>query len=386
MNPVHPRILHPPKRHLWILSIGLASVCVVPSEARTWRVPQDAPTIQAGIDSASVGDDVLVASGTYFEHNIDLSKPIVLHSVAGAASTIIDGNAVSSVIDAHDVPDGCTIEGFTIRAGRSDTWNGGGGIVLDSARATVSACVIEECEAANGGGISALDAFLTIEDCRFEDNESGAGGAIVAFENATAGTELHISNTQFLNNYASSGGLGPSTGGAIAASVARITITDCLFAGNGLGPHPDGAAIFLGSLTCMISGCTFVGNESWWTDDVSIVALLSGAGVVERCIFAFNAGVPFLCWGETARLSCSNVYQNTADASCPIDAGANFSMDPLFCDLEGGDYSLEAESPCLPGQHPDGAACGLIGAFGAGCESTPIERTSWGRIKALYRP
>ena len=38
------------------------------------------------------------------------------------------------------------------------------------------------------------------------------------------------------------------------------------------------------------------------------------------------------------------------------------SADLLFCDAENGDYTLDACSPCLPGNHPDGVDCGLIGA------------------------
>ncbi len=45
----------------------------------------------------------------------------------------------------------------------------------------------------------------------------------------------------------------------------------------------------------------------------------------------------------------------------------NISVDPQFCDAIGDDYTLAETSPCLPGNHPDGYDCGLIGALGQGC-------------------
>jgi len=350
-------------------------------------VPEDAPTITAGIAAAAAGDDVLVAPGTYFEHDIEFSKAIWVHSVAGAAATIIDGNLEGTVLTVHDVPSGCTIEGFTVRRGQADSYYGGGGFRLENAQITVTACVIEDCHADNGGGMTAIDALVTIDDCLFEGNVSGGGGAIVAFESATTSTGLHISNTRFIDNSASSGGLGPSTGGAVASSVATTTITECVFARNGVGPYGDGSALSVGGSSSVISGCTFVGNDSWWSDDASTIALHSGSVVVERCIIAFNEGPTFLCWAENASLACSDVHQNgSGDTFCLADAGGNFSADPAFCDRDAGDYTLDAASPCLPGRHPDGIDCGLIGAFGEGCGgSTSVETSSWGRIKDLYR-
>ncbi|RPJ41534.1 MAG: hypothetical protein EHM19_11710 [Candidatus Latescibacterota bacterium] len=64
----------------------------------------------------------------------------------------------------------------------------------------------------------------------------------------------------------------------------------------------------------------------------------------------------------------------------------NFSADPLFCDAPLGDFTLAATSPCLPGHHPDGDDCDLVGALGEGCAGgTAVEQTSWGGIKSLFR-
>jgi hypothetical protein len=45
----------------------------------------------------------------------------------------------------------------------------------------------------------------------------------------------------------------------------------------------------------------------------------------------------------------------------------NFSADAVFCDRGNFDYSLSSNSPCAPGNHPNGASCGLIGALNVGC-------------------
>jgi hypothetical protein len=88
-------------------------------------VPSEYPTIQAAIDSASDGETVLVAAGTYVE-NIDFNgKNIVITSTHGADSTIIDGDQNARVV----LLNRGTIHGFTITNGLGGIDSDGGQIV-----------------------------------------------------------------------------------------------------------------------------------------------------------------------------------------------------------------------------------------------------------------
>lgn len=95
-----------------------------------------------------------------------------------------------------------------------------------------------------------------------------------------------------------------------------------------------------------------------------------------------------------ADLTACNVYGNGGGDWVDCIAGqsssnGNFSADPLFCRAEFGDLTLHEDSPCLPGNHPQGGDWGLIGAWDLGCNATGIaesvEETSWGAIKAMFR-
>jgi hypothetical protein len=59
----------------------------------------------------------------------------------------------------------------------------------------------------------------------------------------------------------------------------------------------------------------------------------------------------------------------------------NFSLDPLFCDPAGDDYTLRTISPCAP---PGVTGCGQVGARGAACSPIALERETWGKIKSRF--
>ena len=86
-----------------------------------WDGSGDFLTIQEGITEASNGDTVLVASGIYYE-NIDfLGKGIVLISMDGPESTIIDGQnwMIDEVVCMVSTENDSTVfSGFTVQKGR----------------------------------------------------------------------------------------------------------------------------------------------------------------------------------------------------------------------------------------------------------------------------
>ena len=78
-----------------------------PSLAATWYITPDgngdAPTVQAGIDSASAGDVVLVAAGTYFE-NLLMKSWVTLESESGAALTEQSSTGMTCLIFRFLIP------------------------------------------------------------------------------------------------------------------------------------------------------------------------------------------------------------------------------------------------------------------------------------------
>jgi len=87
----------------------------VPVSAKTLRVPQDYPTIQAAINAAKKGDIIQVSADIYYE-NVDINKEIKLMG-ANKDTTIIDGKQSGNVI--YVETSGITITGFTIRNGNN---------------------------------------------------------------------------------------------------------------------------------------------------------------------------------------------------------------------------------------------------------------------------
>ena len=92
----------------------LSRVCVALASATTIYVPDNYAKIQWAIDSASVGDTIVVRDGTYVENIIDINKPhLTIRSENGSANCVVQ--AAKSYYHVFNVTaDNVTIKGFTV--------------------------------------------------------------------------------------------------------------------------------------------------------------------------------------------------------------------------------------------------------------------------------
>ena len=63
-------------------------------------------------------------------------------------------------------------------------------------------------------------------------------------------------------------------------------------------------------------------------------------------------------------------------------APTDLHADPLFCDPANLNFTVQGGSAAANGNW---VGCGLIGAFGVGCNPVSVEPQTWGRLKGLFR-
>ncbi len=370
------------------LSISPASS----SAARTWYVKSDGtgdvPTIQAGIDSAGVGDTVLVAPGRYTWSNQGTGDDygmilfyravtgFMLRSEAGPEHTTLDAEQQGRVIYIMAYND-IVIDGFTVTGGKAPvTYNSGGGLIGHLSAPLIRNCIFIANRAQHGGGVwyGGVSA-PTFEHCTFTDNEAELGAGVCLVNSST--------NAAFVDciinfNTASNRG-----GGVLVyhygVDMERCTIYKNTAAIRGGGLHFERAE------PSSIANCTVSENAApeggginlFWESDLT----------VRKSVIAFCSDGAALNMNPDCMLDigCCVIFGNADGDTIPrdaIDAGYNIFIDPQFCGVKGSaNYTLQIDSPCLPFNNPTGLYCGLIGAHPAACGDVAAEKKSWSIIK-----
>jgi hypothetical protein len=374
--------------------------------ATTWRVEPDGsgdvPTIQAAVDTLAPGDTLVLGSGVFTgDGNINITVPsknfLMMSETGTPEDCIID-------CEGHLGPErwafffslayyGPTVRGLTIRNG---TGRGSDGVVYSEGSPKFRNCTFENNYGYLAGGAvtcgyRVLESHPEFKHCTFRGNESGTWGGAIFIDGVAL--EVDIDSCEFYENVA-------AYGGAVYCMQheAQAEITNSLFYGN--VALAEGGAIFVGNMTAYIIGCTFFTNSAPEGSAIATIGSMWGNSNanVSDCIIAYNlGGCGYYQWevlpGEED-ISCTDIFGNEGGdwvdglAAC-LGVDGNFSAAPEFCnpDMEPYDLSLCDCSPCLPGNHPDGDDCGLIGALGEGCvcDPTSTRPSTWGAIKTLYR-
>lgn len=167
------------------------------------NVPGDFETIQAAIDFAADGAEIIVAPGVYTgagETTVDfLGKDLAVRSSNGPLVTFISGsNQRRGVQFVSGEPVTCLLEGFTVFDGYSGA-RGGGLYIIGESRPEVRDCIIRDCEAFSGAGAAVVGSSPSIVDCEFFDNVALDYGGAIEVRGASA---LDLADCVIIGNLA----------------------------------------------------------------------------------------------------------------------------------------------------------------------------------------
>lgn len=363
----------------------IVSFAFTNSTARTWYINPggtgDAPTIQAGIDSAVAGDTVSLANGTYNgvgNRDIDFNgKAITVRSESGNPDLCVidceyDGAGPHRGFHFHSLEDSTSaLKWITIANAFL------GGILCESASPTIIANVIRDNFAMSGGGIQSNGGSPNIVGNLIIGNNAsayGMGGGILCSQGSPV-----ITNNTIANNY------GGFYGGGIRCNGGNPKISENIISGNSTGVvefFTSGGGISCAGGSPTITNNTIVNNSAWSCDIPGGGGCFgSGGGIhidsgqnfsIVATIVAFNRGGGVHIENSSGFIiTCCDVdgsydgddWQGEAAGQGTLNG--NFSSNPFFCDPENGDFALSTLSDCLPRNNTCGV---LIGGWGPGCD------------------
>ena len=338
-----------------ILTFALLIAITIPAVATTHYVDVagsgDYTEIKPAVNAAVEGDTILIAPGTYTganNRNMDPNgKNLVIIGDSGGGPVIIDPEFESRAFQYLDGEDATSLlRGVTIVNAAFE--QNGGAIGVNASSPTIENCSFIDCEGySNGGALTFYDSSSSITDCYFRGNSARFRA------------------------------------GAIYAHVSSLTITGCTFDANWFREDPmSGGAIYLNDTPATIENCTIVRND---IEQVSLYGPLTDA-TISNCIIAGGmAGRPVAVGANATGLVTHCVLYYHPDGNDP-ECGhtENINLDPGFCNGGVDDYTLCNDSFALP---ENNMWMELIGAHDLGCGpcGSPVETSSWGRVKALYR-
>jgi hypothetical protein len=302
-----------------LAAVVLVTTCC-PAPAATIHVPGDQPTIQAGLDAATFGDSVVVASGAYTEHDILMKSGVCLVSETMEADCVtVDAQGLGRGFICDQVDASTTIAGLTIT----------GGLAAGPQPA--------DC----GGGMYCFYCSPALSNLRFEANEADWGGGLCCYCMASPSLEGCV----FEGNLAVEFG-----GGIYCYYYSSPLLVDCTFRENAVTYFGGGGACCTSYSSAVFVGCAFVANYTYG-EGAGLICIASSPSLTD-CLFDHNevslsgSGAGISCrFGAAPTLKRCTITGHEAPrgAGMYCEDSAPFVMD---CTFENGDATRGAGISC----------------------------------------
>ncbi len=309
-------------------------------------IPQDFPTIQQGIDVASDGFTIFVDDGTYQENLLIDNKNIILQSVNGAESCILDGGSNDSVIIIEN-SDNSVISGFTIQNGLA--FYGGGGIKI-SGSPLIEDCIIQNNSATRGGGIYVTGSPI-IENNTIQNNSvTVAGGGIISY-----GGEMVINNNLISQNHSDiyGGGIHIETSGFVEIKNNRISANSS-HRGGAICFHAENVGGIIKNNLVIENIAEFLHSDfDYQTGSLELINNTFAYNVVDSLgINIYNAVlINNIIWNNADQEIVINPNADVEVRYCDVQGGwegeGNIDVTPRFMGQEYGNYSITGFSQCV---------------------------------------
>lgn len=355
-----------------------------------------ATVIQDAVDTATNGDEVIVADGVYdqggvkipsrtLSNRVYVTKPIVLRSVNGPANTVIAGNGPvgRSAVRCVYLDNSAEIHGFTLTNGHC--YEGDfmlerkGGGVFAYHGGIISNCIVTCCESAeNGGGIACYttgivaDCTVTcntstdsgggiyaryysrVMRCSIDDNIAGNGGGLYLDGNCIAencrirrnsglngyvegGGVYLLSNDEIVNSYIADNDAGTDYGGGMHVQNWNCTVMNCTVTRNRAG-RAGGIYAYNGAL---VVNSIVYGNEAYSGNNFGHNYL---TGTYIHCCITPDPGGKAIVTDDPLLAGVENPHL-TAASPC-INAGTNALSSGVDIDGEARIYDGVVDIGC----------------------------------------
>lgn len=342
----------------------------------TWATA--ATTIQAAVDAAWAGDEIVVTNGLYaaggravfgtMTNRVAIDKAVTVRSVNGPLVTIIEGCEApgtrngDTAIRCVYVGAKALLNGFTLTNGHTRTsgdWpreQCGGGAWCEPS-SVITNCILTGNSAYDAGGGMYNG---TLSNCLLSSNSAtyGGGAYSATINNSTlmGNTALEgggasgctLNHCLLSSNSATSDQLLAGGGGAEYGTLNHCTLT-ANSAVRGFGGGANSATlnncVLTGNLAACgggatsgtLNNCTLTGNS----------AGLSGGGTddanLNNCIVFYNSAPNY------PNILSSPYYPSVSySCSTTLEPGpGNITNAPFFVDIDAGNLRLQSNSPCV---------------------------------------